>query len=735
MGYVKYLTVLGPVIIMHVMAQPGRPMQTAPRSFDDSKLAMMVEPLSVRVDRIKGSSRTPIPMPTPEGEDAAPGTNWTKDDLRNIETWLVNEWSGGGLYEISVTDSSPQPVVMKWQPFWEIKQYPERVPPPLAQALAQSAPTTQQQITQPPTMQVQRPMSFPNGLPPGNFPTYAQPAAFQQQQPGYYPMPNPPPVGTPAWSQWQAEADKRKQEDELKTLREQNAQREREATEARHRAELDRIRTENDAKAAAQQRTVDTQLAEMRSMISGLTTSIKESANVRPTGPDPAIEALREQNKLLAQQAADEKREREAERRDAQLREMIKAQADESNRRMEMAQRQHEQTIATMQAQLAAAANSSNKPDQMLSFMQEQTRQHSEALKEIARSNQATIDRMQTSMMNPRDILMLAKESANGAEQATERVTNFFGKVVEMQQRVTENALQMQPGGSGVIDVVRDGVSSFKELAEKYVGAKSQSERFAYQAQAQVADAQARGIEAQAYAANVAANPRAPMPARVEALASSGLGGGTVTPITSARRKKKRKADRVAAAQGVAPTAAPGSTVKRLGKTDDEWFGPVLIEEVVGLREGVAHFVESLSVTPVRLDEKTKQPEGVSPEMACQGIVQAAQLVMQQGVQVPVMQELLFPERFADFVDVLLPDAPQSYRDDVVVGVIELLQKLTGQAATPKPRAGEEGAEGSDDEEDEEDEDDDEDDEDDDEDDEEELTAAPVKPVTAKPAK
>lgn len=638
-------------------------MQTSPRSFDEAKLATMVEPLNVRVERIKGTTRSPIPLPATEGSDRPPGTEWSKDDVRTIEEWLVTKWSGGGLYEVTVTDSSvPTAIAMKWQPYWDPKSFPEFHPPTLTDAQAQPSPTPQ-----PFSPQV-RPMAaaFPNGLPNGNYPMALpqQAPTYYPQQPAYNMMPSPPPVGTPAWATWQAEADKRKLEEELRALRDAAAQRDREAQEAKHRAELERMRVENESKAASAQRTVDTQLAEMRSMLAGLASTIKDAATARPVGPDPAVEAIREQNRVLAAQVEDARRQAEADRRERDMRDLVARQAEESNRRFEELRRQHEQTIAQMQAQAIAAQAQANRPDAMLSLMTEQTRQHAETMKELARSNQTVIDRLQANAMNPRDILMLAKESAAGAEQATDRVTKFFGSVVEMQQKVTENALQMQPGGSGVVDVIRDGVSGIKEVAEKYVSARGTSERFAFQAQKDVAEAQARAVEAQANAEIVKANPGA---------------FGPQQPVYAPPPPRQE-----AQLAGPRIEQAADANVKRLGRTDVQWFTAALMPEIEQLREGVDTFVEAFETDPPEQDESGKIP-GLTPAQTAGLIVQATQLVMQQQVKIPAMLELLMQERYADFLDVVLPDAPQRYRDEATQELIALLAKLSGETPAPKP--------------------------------------------------
>ncbi len=634
-------------------------MNTAPRTFDDAKLSTMVEPLTVRVDKIKGSTRMPIPLP--EGDSGeTPGTEWTKDAVRGLEQFLVSQWSGGGLYEIAITDSStPTPVTMKWSPFWHTTDYPERVPPPLVGVASAATPPAP---IQPPAPQ--RPMSaFPNGLPffqPG---AQGQPYAAPQQYPQYpgyaYALPPPPQVGSPSWPAWQAEASRTRESEELRTLRDENRRREAETIAAKHAAELDRERQ------ASEQRfqRYETQMADIRNMMATLAQTVQHGA--ASSKPNAELEAIKAQ-------LENEKREREAERRERETRDALKATQEASQRQFELMQR----SLEAMQARLTEA--NTNKSDPLLAMVQEQARQHADAIKEIARNQAASLERIQGFMMNPRDMFMMAKESNASTEQATERISKLFGSVIDVQQKVTENLLQMQPGGSGALDVVRDGLNSVKELAERYVGSKATNERIAMQAQAQVATAQAQAYAA-AHGAQQPAQPVQVAPSPT----ISGLAGPTgetqVAQTSSAKPKANGKANgKKDDKADKKPIIITGPGAKRLGKTDAEWFGP-LIANVEELREGVDLYLESLSMDPPRVNTKG-EPEGLSPEGAAMTVAGAVGTVMQHNLMIPVMRDLLFQDRFADFFDVLLPNAPQAYRDDTTQAFVALAKKLNGTA-------------------------------------------------------
>ena len=104
---------------------------------------------------------------------------------------------------------------------------------------------------------------------------------------------------------------------------------------------------------------------------------------------------------------------------------------------------------------------------------------------------------------------------------------------------------------------------------------------------------------------------------------------------------------------------APEDIRRIKGRTDEEWFGPMLVK-VNELRGFVALFIQGLEQDPpVLLDN------AANPEICALAIHQAALFVMEQQIPIPAMVDLLVQGMVADFLDVLLPDAPQAYRDDV----------------------------------------------------------------------
>lgn len=618
---------------MSGMAKPG--VQGSPKTFDDAKLAQMIEPLKVRIERVLlNGKRTPIPVwENASGEVG--GAGFTKAEIAQLEQHLLLMWSGGGLYEVTVTDSSEQPMKMVWYPYWDPNLHPVAVPPPERGAVSPEAVFTL------PPQNPQPPLQGPYRMPP--FP----PSQFYPQQTAGYPMPPPPMVGSPHYANWRDEAERQEAKAEAKRLREENERRDRAATEERHKAELERERAANNER-----------FSRLENMFAGLTNSIKE-ANATPKGPSPELLAmqaqmaeLKEQARKAEERAESARREQEADRRENTLREQMRQQSEDAKRAYEATQRQIEtmnQQFQTMIANLTTQmANAGNKHDPLLALMQEQARQNAETIREIAREGRTQMEQFKAFMMNPKDLLSMARESAEGVEKAIERTTRYTDNVVTMQQRVLENAMNMQPQGSGVIDVVREGVTSIKEFAERWVKGKSQEAITAAQAQADIMRSQAHAMEVQARMANPAAFTPPP---------------GLAAPAPAPEPPQPQP-----------PQAIPQPPIEpdRLwGRTDREWFGP-LLDDVKQLRAGVQEFLEACEKIQSGLLKIERQEDipGASPSDAAQGITLAAAMVQAKGVAVPAMTELLIPGHLAEFVVALLPDATNEYRE----GVVQLLK-------------------------------------------------------------
>lgn len=648
--------------------------------FDPAKLEAMSEPLSVRVEKIKGNSRTPIPLPA--GDDGSPqGSNWSKEDVKGLEAWLVTDWSGGGMYAITVTDSSmPTPAKHDWTIFYNPQDYPEKVPPTLSAAAAPDRPIASPQQPQQVRQMGSFPSAFHNGLP-QNVP--GQPTTVYVQQPApqpHYATQREPVVryDANAAALAAAEADRRRMEDQLKEMQAQLQRAREEQMQAQHRQELERT----EARMRAEQQAQNEKFTKLEQMIAQLATA----ATTRPV-IDPAIEQLKEQNRLLAAEREAERREREAERREREMKDQMQRQAEETRRQIE-----------TMQQLITSQQNKG--PDPMMMFLQENARQQVEFAKEQARNQTAQMQQLSTYMLNPRDVMAMAKESSNGLDQATRSITSTYQSILEMQRNAVEQILQLnQGGGNETIALIEKGLERASSMAERYLGGKTKEAVSAQQTQAELAKANAAAMQAQAQAMAVQAAMQRQAHQQAQQQAQqpdSGLNGVRMpanagpSGETQVSQTSSVKPANDAWTTGPVPPIVESAPVKRThGHTDEEWFGPIL-PKVTELREGVDRCIESLKMSPPRL-AKNGSVDGVEPEQAAVAILQATQIVMQQQIPILAIMELLGQGRIADFMDVLLPDAPQPYRDEVAQLV---LHELSGG--------------GSEDEEDDDDDDDDE---------------------------
>ncbi|MDB4955851.1 MAG: hypothetical protein JWO36_3420, partial [Myxococcales bacterium] len=171
--------------------------------FDQVKLQAMHEPLTVRVEKMRGNVRQPIELPAKGSEQqgfSPPGTNWTRDEVLQLENFILTKWAGGGYYEFTVTDAKGE--TMRWQGVWDPRMYPEKVPPNTAEAALVGAATNVQQVSGPANIpQNAQPLGMnqtsgwpPNGAqlgygnPPHSGPVMGQQPAPQMPQPQSPPM-------------------------------------------------------------------------------------------------------------------------------------------------------------------------------------------------------------------------------------------------------------------------------------------------------------------------------------------------------------------------------------------------------------------------------------------------------------------------------------------------------------------------------------------------------------------
>lgn len=671
--------------------------------YDPAKLESMTEPLTVTVDKVKGNTRLQIPLPVGQNETggaSAPGTGWAKDDVRNLMTWLVNEWSGGGFYDISVfDDSKPQPLTMRWTYFYEPTIFPERVPPPLAGNATPGAYAGPQLVQQqlPPASPPQRGLmsAFPNGLPTNPFPVSAPaPQPQYAPQPFYYPAPQ----GTfPGYApQQQQQYDPRFAQMEA-TNRELASQLER--------ARMDAIQARHDQAIAAQREQARAETARLEAKITELAQALTQGNTSRAN--DPQMEILREQNRQREEENRRLMEKADNDRRERELRDLMRANADATQRQIEAMQTNFTSMVNAIKEQ-------GRGHDPLIAMFQENQRSQMDAMKEIARGNQTSIERMQQFMLNPKDVAALVKDSSQGVDTVSQQVSRAFTNVLDVQGRLMQQMVEMNQGGESVPTMIKDGLERAMDMGKRWIGAKSKQAIEAQRAQASMAQSQAQALTAQAIVAQSQQQqreivPPLPPPPPAPAVIAiptmitqqmrgqlAGLGYtveqiGLFTPIQAheillagQRPMPAAPASGMSGLNGTGTNGLPRpinptnnhnarNEPTHLGRTDAQWFGP-LVGEVLKLRAGVARCIESVSMDPPRMDKATNRVDGVEPEQAANYLMQAVVVVNKQQIVVPAMIDLLMQQRFSDFIDVILPDAPQGYKAEVIQALVKELE-------------------------------------------------------------
>jgi hypothetical protein len=626
---------------------------------DLETLMKMQEPLTVHVMRLRGALKEPIPLLTREGQSVG-GVGWTKEDVRTIEREVVDV-SGGGVYEVQVIDSTQgtSPLSTRFTFILEPSLY------------AIKAPTTV------PVMP-----GYGGGVGLGN-PYGAQPPSAvpwqqraQQAQPFNGGFGNRTPInnnmdaaGVAQMTQYQNEVHRRdlalleerhRHERELATLQQQQAQ------------------TQAAAQAAATRRDplVDQQLAEARRA---------------------AEETKQQMAQMQAEQRAKEERdaaERRAEdrerARDAQATADRKAADDRFAAIIAQMNTQNTQNQQMMQQFMARPSG----PDPMITLLIEQQRATADASKETARlkseearalatatveaariqseSQQRLITTVQAMMapnqMSPMDAARIVKEAATGSDQLVTNAMRTANDMLEMNRTFTANMLAMAPQGEGTAGRV---IGAIEDVAKTWSQNQAQAQAAQAAAMREQYKTQQMAMGGWQPPPQVAPTGAAAPSAEAGAAPSGPLNGAQAAPVAA-------PAPQEAQPSAVDAAMAPGSVVRN-GKTDAEWFGPAL-GDVLRLREGATKYLVAVAAAEATLDqpsgepitvvhdsgEHAGKPIGLSPLGAARYLVMAAAQIEAKNVPVEAFNYFYKQQMYHALVGVLIPDAPQPYRDDVL---------------------------------------------------------------------
>ena len=654
------------------------PAKTHPKVliFDQAKLQAMAEPLTVRVERVKGNAHQVMPLTIKDGWPAA-GQGWNQEEVMGLEGWTLDAY-GGGTYRFTVTDANNEQMV--WVQMFSTQQYPEKVPAPAVAASTPAAgnPNPLAWASMPATQSPQTAVPSWGGsnfgappMPPGVIPfPYQQPFQFTTQRNGYGPQPSAP------------------ANDELGRLRQEAEAARLQAIEERHKRELDRVLDDNrrmneQARTAAApsedpamrerlerereerfKASLDAERARADAAIQLMLAKIEAQKQTGPSEADQRVARLEEENR----------RTEERRRQEDQIKEM----RDESRRREDQ-----------MMAMITALKDQPRGPDPMIQMMMMQNQQQMEAAKEGARMQaeaakesarlnaEAARERTREQadllgnlkhyMMSPTEVARMINDGQQGQHMFVKSMAGTFNDVAGVMRDWFQNMAQTMGGQpeSPAVRVIEGAVASAKDMCERWNQGKTQTEVARANAQARMAQSQAEAYSAVNRPATapgpVVTPPPAPMPSTP---------GITTTPPNG---------DAQAAAGWSAPPPVTQAPPLRKGKTDEEWFGPAL-KDISDIREAANLFCESVAMDPPRMREDGSGPAGVGPDEAAMMIMQASAFIRAKVKETPVLADqvkafsYLFEQgMISQLVEVIFPDVHPGYREDCCHFLFRLL--------------------------------------------------------------
>lgn len=430
---------------------------------------------------------------------------------------------------------------------------------------------------------------------------------------------------------------------------------------------------------------------------------------------DPESEALKEQNRILQQQLSEEKREREAQRREDTLRAEIQA----TNARMEklMTELSANKTdpTMTMMANVLQTIQSSNTT--MFSAMEKASSNGIEASREQMRQ---IVDRLQDSLMKPDkaiELLRMAKD--RGPEDQLQRQ---FGDILNTVMGAMKNVVQLQmdtaPATPLWAQLLQQGMDQVGSLGQTFMQHKVQQSE-AEQRRMAVAAANARARAAQqahqAPQAPPAASPAPtatvhPMPVSQAAEPQDGFDDDEeeddgVTAVAGNPDPNHPDAIRARAAaevnsrQNDAPTAAPvapDAVVMSDGVVRDSEGNPVLPAGMTP--EAVIEMMAAKSTEEIRQYVNQEAPTDAAffgfaagklpplrsqvaagkldPPGVARTLIQAKQ-VLQGAQQFPPALEVLSWGHYTVLVERVIPDADPLFRGQVVEALAEMFEQAS----------------------------------------------------------
>ena len=466
----------------------------------------------------------------------------------------------------------------------------------------------------------------------------------------------------------------------------------------------DRVRALEEKLAAQKQGAIESQLADMANMVKQLA-----EGKIGGSKEDDRFRQLEEAGKRR-----DEENRRELERRDAQAREdKREAQAREDKReaqaREENLRREMKENADRIERMMIEVKTANKGPDPMFEMMKESSRQQMDFQTQMAKMQQANMERMSAFMVSPMQLAETLKNSSASGDGIMRNMLESVGGVVNLYRGAAEHITGMvgsSQGGGGasswVPGMIEGTVARGAETINNYLAAKRDAEVSANKAR--IAEAQERAhaesVHAQVAMSQAAQRPQAqfmPPPAVVQPTVQTGGGlagaGGNGANGRTAPRvvgptavagppvvTAPAPAGAPAAAQQTAPQAPAQPVVQepqaevvqipRLSPQQELEIFALAYPSVKHLRAGVQAYLDANGWRDLPSEEEQVKspnekgemaPVGLSPSAAVDAVLQGIEIAKKQNIQIPAFQ-LYVDERWGDLVQVLVPGASEVYK-------------------------------------------------------------------------
>ena len=316
---------------------------------------------------------------------------------------------------------------------------------------------------------------------------------------------------------------------------------------------------------------------------------------------------------------------------------------------------------------------------------------------------QASTDRMTQFMVAPGQLAQIIKENASGSDVVMRNLVDTVSGIGTMYKTAAEQMMQMSGGGGEppAMRLIQEGLGRASEVAERFLAVKrdavisdgkvkqaqahTEATKIAAEVQLRTAAMQAqRWAHPQGGGLNGAPIPAAAVTPGTPASATTAQGAAaaaaaarpanSVTNSASTAKSGTAPAPGIQSVQGVAATPSTSGPTPGVGPTEEELFG-LTYESVMRLRKGIA-------------DGK------LDPNGTIDAILKGVQHVMANNIVVPAFT-LFSSERWADFIDVMIPAAPQAFKDECVRILIEEVEVSDGDDDAGDDDAADDGATGA----------------------------------------